>query len=78
MNRDNSKMILVVDHDDVLHGVIYRHKLIEFPEQYRKCVKLESIMIKESYFAYNSDSLQKALVRLSSSDLRNARVIKWW
>ena len=26
MNRNNSKMNLAVDHDDVLHGVIYRHK----------------------------------------------------
>ncbi len=76
MNRNNSKMILVVYHDDVLHGVIYRHKLFEFPEEYRKSVKLESIMIKESYFAYNSDSLHNTLVRLSSNDLRNARVIK--
>lgn len=76
MNRNNSKMILVVYHDDVLNGVIYRHKLFEFPEEYRKSVKLESIMIKESYFAYNSDSLHNILVRLSSNDLRNARVIK--
>ena len=76
MNRNNSKMILVVYHDDVLHGVIYRHKLFEFPEEYRKSVKLESIMIKESYFAYNSNSLHNTLVRLSSNDLRNARVIK--
>lgn len=76
MNRNNSKMILVVYHDDVLNGVIYRHKLFEFPEEYRKSVKLESIMIKESYFAYNSDSLHNTLVRLSSNDLRNARVIK--
>jgi len=76
MNRNNSKMILVVDHDYVLHDVIYRHNLFEFPEEYRKSVKLESIMIKESYFAYNSNSLHNTLVRLSSNDLRNARVIK--
>ena len=69
-------MILVVDHDYVLHDVIYRHKLFEFPEEYRKSCKLESIMIKESYFAYNSNSLHNTLVRLSSNDLRNARVIK--
>jgi len=75
MNRNNSKMILVVD-DYVLHGVIYRHNLFEFPEEYRKSVKLESIMIKESYFAYNSNSLHNTLVRLSSNDLRYARVIK--
>jgi chloride channel protein, CIC family len=76
MTRNNSKMILVVDHDYVLHGVIYRHNLFEFPEEYRKSFKLESIMIKESYFAYNSNSLHNTLVRLSSNDLRNARVIK--
>lgn len=75
MNRNNSKMILVVD-DYVLHGVIYRHNLFEFPEEYRKSFNLESIMIKESYFAYNSNSLHNTLVRLSSNDLRNARVIK--
>jgi len=68
-------MILVVD-DYVLHGVIYRHNLFEFPEEYRKSFNLESIMIKESYFAYNSNSLHNTLVRLSSNDLRNARVIK--
>ncbi|HEY7226517.1 MAG TPA: chloride channel protein [Nitrososphaeraceae archaeon] len=75
MNRNNSKMILVVDQDDVLDGVVYRHKLFEFPEEYRKSVKLESIMIKEPLFAYNSDSLHNALVRLSSNDLQEMPVL---
>ena len=75
MNRNNSKMILVVDQDDVLQGVVYKHKLFEFPEEYRKSVNLESIMIKDPFFAYNSDSLHNALVRLSSNDLQEMPVL---
>ncbi len=75
MSRNNSKMILVVDQDDVLQGVVYKHKLFEFPEEYRKSVNLESIMIKDPFFAYNSDSLHNALVRLSSNDLQEMPVL---
>ena len=75
MNRNNSKMILVVNHDDMLQGAVYKHKLFEFPEEYRKSVKLESIMIKDPFFAYNSDSLHNALVSLSSNDLQEMPVL---
>jgi len=75
MSRNNSKMILVVDQDDVLQGVVYKHKLFEFPEEYRKSVNLESIMIKDPFFAYNSDSLHNALVRLSTNDLQEMPVL---
>ena len=75
MNRNNSKIILVVNQDDILQGVVYKHKLFEFPEEYRKSVKLESIMIKDPFFAYNSDSLHNALVRLSSNDLQEMPVL---
>lgn len=76
MNRNNNnKMILVVDNEDILLGVVYKHKLFEFPEEYRKSVKLESIMIKDPFFAYNSDSLHNALVRLSSNDLQEMPVL---
>jgi chloride channel protein, CIC family len=75
MSRNNSKMILVVDQDGVLQGVVYKHKLFEFPEEYRKSVNLESIMIKDPFFAYNSDSLHNALVRLSSNDLQEMPVL---
>jgi chloride channel protein, CIC family len=75
MSRNNSKMILVIDQDDVLQGVVYKHKLFEFPEEYRKSVNLESIMIKDPFFAYNSDSLHNALVRLSSNDLQEMPVL---
>ena len=75
MNRNNSKMILVVNQDDMLQGVVYKHKLFEFPEEYRKSVKLESIMIKDPFFAYNSDSLHNALVSLSSNDLQEMPVL---
>jgi signal-transduction protein with cAMP-binding, CBS, and nucleotidyltransferase domain len=75
MNRNNDKMILVVDTVDILQGVVYKHKLFEFPEEYRKSVKLESIMIKDPFFAYNSDSLHNALVRLSSNDLQEMPVL---
>ena len=50
MNRNNSKMIMVVNEDDILQGVVYKYKLFEFPEEYRKSVKLESIMIKDPFF----------------------------
>jgi signal-transduction protein with cAMP-binding, CBS, and nucleotidyltransferase domain len=75
MNRNNDKMILVVDTVDILQGVVYKQKLFEFPEEYRKSVKLESIMIKDPFFAYNSDSLHNALVRLSSNDLQEMPVL---
>jgi CIC family chloride channel protein len=76
MNRNNNnKMILVVDNEDILLGVVHKHKLFEFPEEYRKSVKLESIMIKDPFFAYNSDSLHNALVRLSSNDLQEMPVL---
>ena len=77
MNRNNSKMILVVSQEDILHGVVYKLKLLEFPEEYRKSVKLESIMIKDPYFAYNSESLHNALVRLSSNDLQEMPVLSY-
>ncbi len=75
MNRNNSKMIMVVNDKDALQGVVYRYKLFEFPEEYRKSVKLESIMIKDPFFAYRSDSLHHALVRLSSNDLQEMPVL---
>ena len=75
MNRNNSKMILVVNDEDMLQGVVYKHKLFEFPEEYRKAVKLESIMITDPFFAYSSDSLHNALVRLSSNDLQEMPVL---
>jgi CIC family chloride channel protein len=75
MNRNNSKMIMVVNENGRLEGVVYRYKLFEFPEEYRKSVKLESIMIKDPYFAYTSDSLHHALVRLSSNDLQEMPVL---
>ena len=75
MNRNNSKMILVVNEIDRLEGVVYKHKLYEFPEEYRKSVILESIMIKDPFFAYMSDSLHNALVKLSSNELREMPVL---
>jgi Mg/Co/Ni transporter MgtE len=68
-------MILVVNENDRLEGVVYKYKLYEFPEEYRKSVILESIMIKDPFFAYISDSLHKALVRLSSNDLQEMPVL---
>jgi CBS domain-containing protein len=75
MNRNNDKMILVVDTQGILEGVVYKQKLFEFPEEYRKSVNLESIMIKDPFFAYNTDSLHNALVRLSSNDLQEMPVL---
>jgi chloride channel protein, CIC family len=75
MNRNNSKMILVVNENDRLEGIVYKYKLYEFPEEYRKSVILESIMIKDPFFAYMSDSLHNALVRLSSNDLQEMPVL---
>jgi CIC family chloride channel protein len=75
MNRNNSKMIAVVNKNELLHGVVYKHRLYEFPEEYRKSIKLESIMIKDPFFAYSSDSLHNALVRLSSNELQEMPVL---
>jgi CIC family chloride channel protein len=75
MNKNNSKMILVVNENERLEGVVYKYKLYEFPEEYRKSVILQSIMIKDPFFAYMSDSLHNALVRLSSNDLQEMPVL---
>ena len=75
MNRNNSKMIAVVNEKELLHGVVYKHRLYEFPDEYRKSIKLESIMIKDPFFAYRSDSLHDALVRLSSNELQEMPVL---
>jgi CIC family chloride channel protein len=75
LNRNNSRMIIVVNESDKLEGVVYRFKLFEFPEEYRKSIKLENIMIKDPFFAYTSDSLHHALVRLSSNDLQEMPVL---
>jgi chloride channel protein, CIC family len=75
MNRNNSKMIAVVNKNELLHGVVYKHRLYEFPDEYRKSIKLESIMIKDPFFAYSSDSLHDALIRLSSNELQEMPVL---
>jgi len=75
MNRNNSKMIAVVNENDRLEGVVYKHKLYEFPEEYRKSVVLESVMTKDPFFVYMSDSLHNALVRLSSNELQEMPVL---
>jgi chloride channel protein, CIC family len=75
MNRNNSKMIAVVNENELLHGVVYKHRLYEFPDEYRKSIKLESIMIKDPFFAYSSDSLHNALIRLSSNELQEMPVL---
>ena len=68
-------MIAVVNEKELLHGVVYKHRLYEFPDEYRKSIKLESIMIKDPFFAYSSDSLHNALVRLSSNELQEMPVL---
>jgi predicted transcriptional regulator len=68
-------MIMVVNEKDILQGVVYKYKLFEFPEEYRKSVKLEGIMIRDPFFAYTSDSLHQALVRLSSNELQEMPVL---
>ena len=52
-----------------------RHKFFEIPEEYRKTVKLDSVMIKDPFFAYITDSLHNALVRLSSNELQEMPVL---
>lgn len=68
-------MIMVVNENDKLQGVVYKYKLFEFAEEYRKSIKLANIMIKDPFFAYTSDSLHHALVRLSSNDLQEMPVL---
>ncbi|CAN5472950.1 chloride channel protein [soil metagenome] len=75
LNRNSSRMIMIVNENDKLEGVVYKHKLFEFPEEYRKSIKLQNIMIKDPLFAYTSDSLHLALVRLSSNDLQEMPVL---
>jgi chloride channel protein, CIC family len=75
MNRDGTKFGAVVNENDRLLGVVIRHKFFEFPEEYRKSVKLEGVMIKEPFFAYLTDSLHSALVRLSSNEIQEMPVL---
>jgi chloride channel protein, CIC family len=75
LNRNSGRMIMVVNENDKLEGVVYKHKLFEFPEEYRKSTKLVNIMIIDPFFAYSSDSLHHALVRLSSNDLQEMPVL---
>ena len=65
----------VVNENDMLLGVVNRHKFFEIPEEYRKTVKLDSVMIKDPFFAYRTDSLHNALVRLSSNELQEMPVL---
>jgi chloride channel protein, CIC family len=58
-----------------LLGVVNRHKFFEIPDEYRKTVKLDSVMIKDPFFVYMTDSLHNALVRLSSNDLQEMPVL---
>ena len=78
MNRDRTRDITaVVNENDRLLGVVNRQKFFEIPEEYRKTVKLDSVMIKDPFFAYMTDSLHNALVRLSSNELpRNACLVQ--
>jgi CIC family chloride channel protein len=75
LNRDKTKTAAVVNENERLLGVVNRHKFFEFPEEYRKSVKLDSIMIKNPFFAYITDSLHDTLVRLSSNELQEMPVI---
>ena len=75
MNRDRTKTAAVVNENDMLLGVVNRHKFFEIPEEYRKTVKLDSVMIKDPFFAYMTDSLHNALVRLSSNELQEMPVL---
>ena len=68
-------MLPVVNENDRLLGVVNRHKFFEIPEEYRKTVKLDSVMIKDPFFAYITDSLHNALVRLSSNELQEMPVL---
>lgn len=75
LNKSVGRMIMLVNENDKLEGVVYKYKLFEFPEEYRKSIKLQNIMIKDPFFAYTSDSLHHALVRLSSNDIQEMPVL---
>jgi chloride channel protein, CIC family len=75
MNRDRTKTVVVVNENERLLGIVNRHNFFEFPEEYRKSVKLDNIMIKDPFFAYETDSLHNALVRLSSNELQEMPVL---
>ena len=75
MNRDKTKTAVVVNENDRLLGVVNRYKFFEFPDEYRKSVKLDSVMVKDPLFTYVTDSLHDALVRLSSNELQEMPVL---
>ncbi|MGA8843147.1 MAG: CBS domain-containing protein, partial [Nitrososphaeraceae archaeon] len=75
MNRDKTKTAVVVNGNDRLLGVVNRYKFFEFPDEYRKSVKLDSVMVKDPLFTYVTDSLHDALVRLSSNELQEMPVL---
>jgi CBS domain-containing protein len=75
MNRDGTKFAAVVNENSRLLGVVIKHKFFEFPEEYRKSVRLDSVMIKDPFFAYVTDSLHSALVRLSSNEIQEMPVL---
>ena len=75
MNHDRTKTAAVVNENDRLLGVVNRSKFFEFPDEYRKSVKLDSVMIKDPLFAYITDSLHSTLVRLSSNELQEMPVL---
>ena len=58
--------LAVVNENDRLLGVVNRHKFFEIPEEYRKTVKLDSVMIKDPFFAYMTVS---DLVRLYDNEV---------
>ena len=74
MNRDRTKTAVVVNENDRLPGVVNKYKFFEFPDEYRKSVKLDSVMTKEPFFAYITDSLHSTL-RLSSNELQEMPVL---
>ena len=74
MNHDRTKTAVVVNENDRLPGVVNKYKFFEFPDEYRKSVKLDSVMTKEPFFAYITDSLHSTL-RLSSNELQEMPVL---
>ena len=53
MNHDRTKTAVVVNENDRLLGVVSRYKFFEFPDEYRKSVKLDSVMIKDPLILHN-------------------------
>jgi chloride channel protein, CIC family len=61
MNETQSTTMIVTDSEDKLEGIVHYRSLIESPQECKKNMHVEDIMIRDPPFLLPSDTLQKAL-----------------